>query len=83
MLFNSFEFIFLFLPITVVVFFWIGNRVENVERQLPILWLVIASLIFYGRWKPLNLVLIIFSMIINYRLGNLLGNVIEKPLANT
>ncbi len=80
MLFNSFEFIFLFLPITVVVFFWIGNRAENVERQLPILWLVVASLIFYGRWKPLNLVLIIFSMVINYRLGHLLGNVVEKPI---
>ena len=79
MLFNSFEFIFLFLPITLVVFFWIGSRTENVKRQLPILWLVIASLIFYGRWKPLNLVLIIFSIVVNYRLGYLLGHVIAKP----
>lgn len=79
MLFNSFEFIFIFLPITLIVFFWLSNRVENVERQLAILWLIIASLVFYGRWKPLNLPLIILSIVVNYRLGYSLGNVIKKP----
>ena len=78
MLFNSFEFIFIFLPITLILFFWLSNRVENVERQLPILLLIAASLVFYGRWKPSNLPLIILSIVVNYCLGYSLGNVIKK-----
>ena len=78
MLFNSFEFIFLFLPITLLGFFVLGRRVKYVKQQIPILWLVIASLFFYGWWKPLNLPLIMVSMLVNYSLGHLLGNVIEK-----
>ncbi len=81
MLFNSFEFIFLFLPITLVAFFWIGKRVKQVKQQLPILWLVFASLFFYGRWKPLNLPLIIISILVNYGLGYFLGNMLEKTIA--
>ncbi len=79
MLFNSFEFIFLFLPVTLLGFFWIGRHTENVKQQLPILWLVFASLVFYGRWRPLNLPLILLSIVINYRLGYLLSNIIKKP----
>ena len=79
MFFNSFEFIFFFLPITLILFFWIGRNTENVKGKLPIVWLIIASLIFYGRWKPLNLPLIIISMAVNYQLGYLLSNIIQKP----
>ncbi|MCC0177340.1 MBOAT family protein [Waterburya agarophytonicola K14] len=78
MLFNSFEFIFLFLPVTLIVFFLLGKRKKYIKQQIPILWLVLASLFFYGWWKPLNLPLIILSIVINYSLGHLLGNVLEK-----
>ncbi len=80
MLFNSFEFIFFFLPITLIIFFWTARNTENVKRELPILWLIIASLIFYARWKPLNLPIIIGSIAVNYYLGYLLSNGIEKPI---
>ena len=80
MLFNSFEFIFFFLPITLIIFFWIARSTENVKGQLPILCLIIASLIFYGRWKPLNLPIIIVSIAVNYYLGYLLSNGIQKPI---
>lgn len=79
MLFNSFEFIFLFLPITLILFFYIGRKDENIKQQLPIIWLIIASLIFYGRWKPLNLPLIILSIGVNYYLGYWLSNILERP----
>lgn len=79
MLFNSFEFIFLFLPITLIIFFLLGRKVRYVKQQIPMLWLVIASLFFYGWWKPLNLPLIALSMFANYSLGYLLGNIVEKP----
>ena len=80
MLFNSFEFIFLFLPISLIIFFAIGNDIKNVKQQLPILWLIFASLIFYGRWNPLNLPLIIFSILVNYGLGYLLSNVLDHKI---
>jgi D-alanyl-lipoteichoic acid acyltransferase DltB (MBOAT superfamily) len=78
MFFNSFEFIFLFLPITLSGFFIIGSDLKNVKRQLPIIWLVFASLVFYGRWKLSNLLLIILSISVNYGVGYLLGNVFYK-----
>ena len=73
MLFNSFEFIFIFLPITLIVFYRLGKEPKNIKQQLPIFWLIFASLIFYGRWNPLNLPLIISSIAVNYYLGYLLG----------
>jgi alginate O-acetyltransferase complex protein AlgI len=80
MLFNSFEFIFLFLPITLAVFFWLSSKSKYVEQQLPIIWLVFASFFFYGWWQPLNLPLIIASILFNYGLGYCLSNVVENAL---
>ncbi|MGB3533504.1 MAG: MBOAT family protein [Microcoleaceae cyanobacterium] len=74
MLFNSPEFIFFFLPITLIGFVCI-RRFEPVNRYLPsIFWLVAASLFFYGWWNPKNLVLIISSILVNYYCGYLLGH---------
>ena len=71
MLFNSFEFIFFFLPITLAVFFWIGKRNHH---QVAISWLVLCSLFFYGWWNSAYLTLILFSMLFNYAFGVMLGN---------
>ena len=48
MLFNSYQFIFLFLPITFFVFFAIGGR----RPVYAAAWLTLASLFFYGWWNP-------------------------------
>ena len=77
MLFNSPIFIFLFLPIVLVGFAIIGGGVlpfKLSKTKLILCWLIVASLIFYGFFKPINLVLIIASVLINYRLGLILGN---------
>jgi alginate O-acetyltransferase complex protein AlgI len=74
-LFNSFEFIFLFLPITLFVFFFIGKRNQH---QIAMSWLVLSSLFFYGWWNPAYLGLILFSMLFNYAFGTMLSNG-EKP----
>ena len=66
MLFNSIEFILFFLPITLIIFFTIG--ILEYQR-LAVLWLVSASLFFYGWWNPSYLWLLIFSMVFNYRMG--------------
>jgi alginate O-acetyltransferase complex protein AlgI len=70
MLFNSFEFIFLFLPITLSIFFIIGRKNKH---GLAVAWLVLCSLFFYGWWNPAYLILIIFSILFNYALGIILG----------
>ncbi|WP_321392730.1 MBOAT family protein [Emcibacter sp.] len=70
MLFNSYEFIFAFLPVTVALFF----LVSRFDHEKAIGVLVLASLFFYGWWNPKYLFLIILSMAINYGVGRLLGN---------
>lgn len=71
MLFNSYEFILIFLPITLIVFFLIGDRGHH---RIAISWLVGASLFFYGWWNPAYLALILISIIVNYVLGIALSN---------
>ena len=66
MLFNSVEYLLLFLPLTVLVFQWI-SRASNTERQIT--WLVLVSVIFYGCWKPIYLLLIVASIMGNFAVG--------------
>ncbi|WP_449000562.1 hypothetical protein [Myxosarcina sp. GI1(2024)] len=66
MLFNSWEFIFVFLPLTLLIFFQIQGRGYH---RVAITWLVLASLFFYGWWNPAYLRLIIFSLLFNYFTG--------------
>lgn len=69
MLFNSFEFLFLFLPVTLFGFF----RIARLGQEPAITWLVLASLFFYGWWNPIYVPLIVASMLINFGIGRRLG----------
>ena len=69
MLFNSFVFIFLFLPI---VYFFYQHLEKRKKHAQAILCLVISSLVFYAWWNPVYLVLILFSMAFNYHVGKLI-----------
>jgi alginate O-acetyltransferase complex protein AlgI len=66
MLFNSYVFIFLFLPITLAVFFVIGRRSHY---RLALAWLVASSFFFYAYWNPPYLLLILASIAFNYAVG--------------
>jgi alginate O-acetyltransferase complex protein AlgI len=66
MLFNSPIYIFLFLPIVVVVYFILNKFHLLVAGKI---WLVLASLFFYGYWNYQYLVLIIASILVNYLVG--------------
>lgn len=71
MLFNSYEFIFFFLPVTLVLYFLL-NRL-----RLPIAanaWLLAASLFFYSWWDVRYLPLILGSILFNYTIGGLLSD---------
>lgn len=73
MLFNSYEFILLFLPVTVAGYFLLGRF-----RQTSIAfgWLVAASLFFYAWWNPVYLPLLIGIAAFNYIVGKMLS---RKP----
>ena len=66
MLFNSYEFIFLFLPVTLLIYVIL---VHNRKKEAAMTWLVVASLFFYGWWNPAYLLLITGSMLFNYYTG--------------
>jgi alginate O-acetyltransferase complex protein AlgI len=65
-LFNSYEFIFAFLPVTLAVYFLIGR---SANTRLAFGWLLLASLFFYAYWNPANLAIIIVSVCFNFWLG--------------
>ncbi len=65
MLFNSYLFIFAFLPITLAGYFLIGRT----RPKIALLWVFFASLIFYGWWNVRFVGLLLASISINYGLG--------------
>ena len=62
MLFNSTEFLFVFLPVTLAGFYLLGP----VSRTSAIYWLILLSLVFYAWWRPVNVLIIAPSIVINY-----------------
>ena len=75
MLFNSYPFIFLFFPIVLAGYFLLGRTRFN---KLANLWLVLASLAFYGYWDISFLPLLLGSILVNYTLSG--GILREKRL---
>jgi D-alanyl-lipoteichoic acid acyltransferase DltB (MBOAT superfamily) len=70
MLFNSPEYLFLFLPLAYLVFHLL-SRSPTTERQ--IVWLAFISLFFYASWEPIYLLLIAASIVVNFALGRILA----------
>lgn len=70
MLFNSYEFIFAFLPFTFFVYFFLLNKKFIFGAKS---FLVLASLTFYSWWNVFYLPLIVGSMLINFQLGQRLS----------
>lgn len=65
MLFNSYEFIFLFLPITLFIYMNLW-RISKFEKSCQIIFLAFASLVFYAYWDVKYLPLLIISILFNY-----------------
>lgn len=63
MLFNSFAYIILFLPLVLILYFVIGKYANHTWAKV---FLVSASLFFYGWWEPIYLYLLGASIITNY-----------------
>ena len=71
MLFNSYIFIFIFLPITFFTYFYLTKKRLIVASKV---FLVLSSLFFYSYWNIKYLPLILVSMFINFAIGNSLNS---------
>lgn len=75
MLFNSYEFIFLFLPVCIGGYFVLNRLRLTVGANA---WLLFASLVFYSWWDIKYLPLILGSILFNYTIGGLLAESEEQ-----
>lgn len=71
MLFNSYVFLLVFLPITIAAYYFAGRRFGPKAAQIS---LIIASSLFYAWWNPIYILLIYFSMLVNFAVLHLIYN---------
>jgi alginate O-acetyltransferase complex protein AlgI len=69
MLFNSYPFLLLFLPLVLAGFYLLGNKIG---KSAGIAWLTFSSLFFYGYWHPGFLWLLIAHIVCNYALSRVM-----------
>ena len=62
MLFSSITFLFIFLPVTLVLYFVVPHKFRNII-------MLIASLIFYAWGEPVYIILMLLSIFLNYVCG--------------
>jgi len=65
MLFNSYGFLLLYLPLVLVGFFHLARY----SHRFAAGWLVLSSLFFYGYWNPAYIGLLLGSVVCNYSFG--------------
>src|SRR3984893_14903544 len=65
MLFSSYTFLFQFLPATALAF--AAARLHSPRAGIKVL--AAASLVFYGAWRPIYLLLLLASIAVNFSLG--------------
>lgn len=73
MLFSSITFLFLFLPVTVLIYYLVPQKTRN-------LVLLIASLFFYAWGEPVYVVLMILSILLNFFCGKDIGEKRADPV---
>src|SRR5471032_1937771 len=73
MLFNSFAFLFLYLPLVLLGYFGLGR----LRAEWGVAWLAAASLFFYGYWNVRYVPLLMGSIIVNYGSARLISAAAE------
>ena len=66
MLFNSYIFLFAFLPVVLLVYYLINYYSA---KRLAMMWLLTSSLLFYGWWNFIYVPLLASSVLVNYLLS--------------
>ena len=75
MLFNSIEFIFIFLPVTFLTYFYLNKKNYFLAAKL---FLITSSLFFYAWWNVVYLPLLLISVTVNYFIGVKLSGLLKK-----
>jgi D-alanyl-lipoteichoic acid acyltransferase DltB (MBOAT superfamily) len=75
MLFNSPIFLFFFLPIALGGFAVLGRF----GRRSAIGWLALVSILFYAKWKPAFVLVLLGSLFGNFLLSRLIASNKENP----
>ncbi|MET0240102.1 MAG: MBOAT family protein [Sphingobium sp.] len=78
MLFTSGLFLFVYLPITVTIFFLIAR---SAGTRAASGWLAAMSLLFYGYWAPVFLALLLGSILFNFFAGLTIVRSLGTPRA--
>lgn len=65
MLFNTYNFIFIFLPIAFIGFYFLAK----INHKYAAAWLAFISLCFYSIWNPYNLIILLISIVLNFSMG--------------
>lgn len=65
MVFSTLVFLFVFLPVTLLVYYFVPARFRN-------LWLFLISLFFYGWGEPIYIILMLLTITVNYVSGILI-----------
>jgi len=66
MVFSTLIFLFLYLPITLLVYYFVPARFRN-------LWIFVISMLFYGWGEPVYIILMLITITVNYVSGILIG----------
>lgn len=69
MLFSSFEFIFIFLPLVLIGFYFLKSIHYYTSAKI---FLILASLFFYAYFKIEYIFILAFSILLNFTLANLI-----------
>lgn len=67
MIFSSLTFLLVFLPLTLVLYYLVPNRLKNAA-------LLLCSLIFYAWGEPVCILLMLYSILLNYVCGLLMDS---------
>lgn len=76
MLFNSYDFLFFFLPVCLTGYF----AAQFFGRRVGAAWLTISSFVFYGWWAPVFLPVLICSVLFNYTASVAISRLADYPL---
>lgn len=80
MLFNSYIFIFAFLPIMLIGYFWLLRQRLILGSKV---WLVGGSLFFYGYWSIVYIPLLLGSIFVNFFVGSALSTMPNTTKSTT
>lgn len=75
MVFSGLNFLFIFLPIVLILYYICPKKVRN-------LWLMLASLVFYAWGEPVYVLIMIGATIFGYFMGRIIQRFLDKERKN-